>query len=265
VRRARAAGRGPRVRACGCGPRARAGGRARAAEPMRSHPTHQSHRPHLRGTSGFRGNFGQLWATGVAQMFRNGPIFRGKFRIAEPRAHLPSRPGGPWDQRDARDRRTAAGTGRARPGLVHGPAWCAPGDTAIRPQINARPPPPQLSGTGPLSTGTPRTRATARITRTSLVPDPHHSVSVIVAGRRVAEGSCLSSALVGEVVFRIGTTMLRYVQQRDEGMRLIMQPQGSGLLAQIEQDVLDDEKPLGRILSGRSSTPLPQTTGRSHG
>ncbi len=31
-------------------------------------------------------------------------------------------------------------------------------------------------------------------------------------------------------------------------MRLIMQPQGSGLLAQIEQDVLDDEKPLGAAL-----------------
>jgi hypothetical protein len=43
-----------RVQWAGCGPR------ARAAEPMRSHPTHQPRCPHLRGTSGFRGNFGQL-------------------------------------------------------------------------------------------------------------------------------------------------------------------------------------------------------------
>jgi hypothetical protein len=66
----------------------------------------------------------KLWATGVAQMFRDGRIFRGKFRIAEPGGHLPSRPGSRWGQRGARDRRTAAGTGRARPGLVHArPTW----------------------------------------------------------------------------------------------------------------------------------------------
>jgi hypothetical protein len=52
------------------------------------------------------------------------------------------------------------------------------------------------------------------------------------------------------------------MQQRDEGTRLIMQPQGGSLLAQIEQDVLDDENLLGAAL--RRCMLLGSRTGR-HG
>jgi hypothetical protein len=142
----------------------------------------------------------KLWATGVAQMFRNGRMFRGKFRIAEKEGHPPSRPGGPWGQRDARDTRTAAGTGRARPGLVR--ARPSPA-RRYRNTPSDQCPATATAATGhrvPL-TGTPRTRATARITRTSLVPDPHHSVSVahwqegVISRRQLLEAG-LSSQLI---------------------------------------------------------------------
>ncbi len=45
-------------------------------------------------------------------------------------------------------------------------------------------------------------------------------------------------------------------------MRLIVQPQGGCLLAQIEQDVLDDEKPLGAAL--RSGAEKMHAAGQSY-
>jgi hypothetical protein len=133
-----------------CSGRVQAGGRgprARAAEPMRPHPTHQSHRPHLRGTSGFRGNFGQLGLPGCSATAGCSAVISGSRN-----RRAICRPG-----RVAHGVSGAPGTGtQLREPAGHGPAWCAPGpvppgDTAIRPQINARPPPPHLSGTGPLA------------------------------------------------------------------------------------------------------------------
>jgi hypothetical protein len=71
-------------------------------------------------------------------MFRDGRIFRSKFRIAEKEGHLPSRPGSRWCQRGARDRRTAAPPGRAQPGLVRA-RTCLPGGTAMRPRDQSPP------------------------------------------------------------------------------------------------------------------------------
>ena len=52
------------------------------------------------------------------------------------------------------------------------------------------------------------------------------------------------------------------MHQRDEATRLTMQPQGGSLLAQIEQDVLDDEKPLGAAL--RSGAEKMHAAGQSY-
>jgi translation initiation factor IF-2 len=123
--------------------------RARAAERVRSHATHQSRCSHLRGTSGFCGNFGQpqlpgCSATAGSSAVNSGSRNQGPSAVPAGQPMVPAgRPG------QAHSRASRPGTARpgARPDLSR-PAvpQCAPG-------INRRPPPPQLSGTRSRSPG----------------------------------------------------------------------------------------------------------------
>jgi hypothetical protein len=124
-------------------------------------------------------------------MFRDGRIFRGNFRIAEPAGH-------PAPGRVAGGASETPGTGAQRPEPAgHGPARCAAGPPQPRWHRNA---PRGVSARryrihpalGP-SHRTPHTRDRAHIRRTGLAPDPYHSVSVTAC---VAAGAGLCGRLV---------------------------------------------------------------------
>jgi hypothetical protein len=145
--------------------------RARAAERARSHPTHQSPRPHLRGTSGFRGNFGQPQLPGCSATAGSSAVNSGSRK-----RRAICRPG-----RAAGGASGAPGTGaQPRHPAGHSPAWCAPGPACpavpqCAPGINRRPSTCHIHPAPGPAHRAPLTHDRARIMRTGLVPDPYRA------------------------------------------------------------------------------------------